>query len=281
MVPRSGTNQAKARSKEAALSSRTGISGVRAVMDQATEEILARLRETGRREPLPWDINHGWCVDWAELACARLPAAVMDEYDDPATGMLHTFVRLNGRCHDAECTEGTEDMTGLPVFASAPPLAAQWAWNDNYRDLTQVEPWYPSYLVIYEELAAAGRYPYDDCFKDRIPDIRARNEDTAIYLLQRLRSLHATQAWLTGHLAAGWRDPGIAGLDGTPARFTGVAEYAIYHPGSHATGLTVNGSGWREWENARLTRRNGSLVVLPGRNRTRGHTVSGKVIVKD
>ena len=250
-------------------------------MEQATAEILGRIRETERPEPLPWDINHGWCVDWAELVCTQVPAAIMDEHDDPATGMLHTFVRLDGRCYDAECTDGTPDVTGLPVFATAPPVTAEWAWTGNHRDLTQVVPWYPQYQVIYRELAVAGRYPYNDSFKDRIPDICGQNEDTAIYLLQKLRSLHETQDMLTARLAAGWRHLAPAELDGKPVRFAGVAEYAIYHAGSHATGLTVEGSGWREWENPRLTRLHSSVMVLPGRNRTNGHITSGKLIVKD
>ena len=258
------------------------ISGARAVMEQATAEVLARIRDTERPEPLPWDICHGWCVDWAKLVCARIPAAVMDEHDDPATGMLHTFVRLGGRCYDAECTGGTPDPAGLPVFASAPPLAAEWEWNNNYRDLTQVEPWYPQYKVIHQELAAAGRYPYNDCFKDRILDIAGEpHEDTAIYLLQMLRSLHETKDKLTQHLAAGWRHLAPAELNGPPVRFAGVAEYAIHHADSHATGLTVTGSGWREWENARVTRLHSSIMVLPGRNRTNGHITSGPLIVKD
>ena len=254
---------------------------VRAVMEQVNEEFLTRIRDTERPEPLPWDINHGWCTDWAKLVCARIPGAVMDEHDGPVIGTIHTFVRLNGRCYDAECIDGTPDVTGLPVFATAPPLTAEWAWNNNYRDLTQVEPWYPQYQVICQELAAAGRYPYNDSFKDRILGIEGEHEDTAIYLLQMLRSLHETQDKLTAHLAAGWRNLDPGELDGKPVRFAGVAEYAISHTGSHATGLTVTGSGWREWGNARLTRLSSSIMVLPGRNRTRGHIASGTVIVKD
>jgi hypothetical protein len=96
-----------------------------------------------------------------------------------------------------------------------------------------------------------------------------------------LCSLHETQDKLTAHRAAGWRNLAPAEMDGQPVRFAGVAEYAIYHTGSHATGLAVTGSGWREWENARLTRLNSSIMVLPGRNRTHGHIASGTLIVKD
>jgi hypothetical protein len=93
----------------------------RAVMEQATAEILRRIRETGRPahpgEPQPWDINRGRCVDWAELVCDRIPGAEMDERDDPHSGMLHTFVVLGGRCYDAECLDGVNDAAGLPCFS--------------------------------------------------------------------------------------------------------------------------------------------------------------------
>jgi hypothetical protein len=55
----------------------------RAVMEEATRQILAQIRETGRPdhpgEPLPWDINRGRCVDWAELVCGQMRVAAMDE----------------------------------------------------------------------------------------------------------------------------------------------------------------------------------------------------------
>ena len=156
-----------------------------------------------------------------------------------------------------------------------------WAWSSDYRDLSQVEEFYPAYLAVYEELRAEGQYPYNDSFKGRIPGIAGPREHTAIYLLQTLRHLHETEATLTEHRAAGWRDFDPARLARGPVRFAGVAEYAIYHAGSSATGLTAGGSGWREWANARLTRYHASMMVLPGRNRTNGHIVSGKLIVKD
>lgn len=94
----------------------------RAVMEQATREILERIRVTGwpiwpGQTPMLWDINHGMCVDWAEFVCDRIPGAVMGEYDDGE--MLHTFVVLGGRYYDAECLDGASDVAGLPVFSGA------------------------------------------------------------------------------------------------------------------------------------------------------------------
>jgi hypothetical protein len=94
----------------------------RAVMEQATAEILARIRRTGwpdhPGEPVPWDINRGRCVEWAELVCDRVPTAVMAEWDDG--DMLHTFVVLRGRNYDADCIDGAADVTELPCFTRPP-----------------------------------------------------------------------------------------------------------------------------------------------------------------
>jgi hypothetical protein len=145
-----------------------------------------------------------------------------------------------------------------------------WAWNNDYKDLGQVEAFYPAYLAVYEQLRAADGYPFNADFKGRIPGIEGPREDTAIYLLQKLRSIRDMEAKVTGHRAAGWRDVDLAELDGGPVRFAGVAEYGWY----------MGGDGFQSWENARLTRHDSSVWVLPGRNRTRGHLVAGKLLVK-
>lgn len=95
-----------------------------AVMAEATRVMLERIREKGwpiqpGQTPLPWDITHGWCVDWAEFVCARIPGAVMAEHDDG--DMLHTFVVLGGRYYDAECPDGVTHVLRLPVFTLPSP----------------------------------------------------------------------------------------------------------------------------------------------------------------
>lgn len=92
----------------------------RAVMEAATKVLLAWTRGQGWPEfdgqPTPRTLNHGRCVDWAELVCARVPGAVLAEWDDPQSELLHTFVVYGGRCYDAECLDGAADVTGLPIF---------------------------------------------------------------------------------------------------------------------------------------------------------------------
>jgi hypothetical protein len=99
----------------------------RMVMEDATRVMLRRIDRRGwpdhpgRAEP--WDINRGECVGWARYVCRSVPGAVMDEYDDSAavddskTDMLHTFVRLDGLCYDAECHDGVPVPTDLPCFS--------------------------------------------------------------------------------------------------------------------------------------------------------------------
>ena len=147
-----------------------------------------------------------------------------------------------------------------------------WTWNKDYKDLGQVEEFYPAYLAVYEPLHAAGQTPYNDLFKGRIPGIEGDREDTAIYLLQQLRSVREMQAQIAEHREAGWRDFDPAEIDGGPVRFAGVAEYC----GTMAA--TVSGNGKTRGSRAMATR---SVMVLAGRARTNGHLAAGKLLVKD
>jgi hypothetical protein len=147
-----------------------------------------------------------------------------------------------------------------------------WTWNNDYKDLGQVEEFYPAYLAVYEELRAAGQYPYNDSFKGRIPGIEGPREDTAIYLLQQLRDVREMEAKIAEHRADGWRDFDPAEVDNGPVRYAGVATYGFY----------VGGHGFQEWTNARLTRYgHSSVMLLRGRARTNGHLMNGKLLVKD
>jgi hypothetical protein len=92
----------------------------RAVMAGATQIVLARLRGRGYPDPEVADINSGRCVDWAELVCGVVAGMIMTEWDDPQSGLLHTFVHWQGRWYDAERLDGTADVTGLPIFSRFP-----------------------------------------------------------------------------------------------------------------------------------------------------------------
>lgn len=114
-----------------------------------------------------------------------------------------------------------------------------FAFNRDYHDTEQVAAFLPAFLEVYEELRAAGKYPYNDSFKGRIPGIEGPDEDTAIYLLQTLKHLQDQDAKIAEYLADGFEH--IESVDEV-TRFSGIVNY----------GFCVGGTGWREWERARL-----------------------------
>jgi hypothetical protein len=146
-----------------------------------------------------------------------------------------------------------------------------WQWNGAYDDLGQVEEFYPAYLAVLEQMRAAGEFPYNDSFRGRVPGIEGPRENTAIYLLQSLRHVRDMEAKVAGYRAAGWRDFDPAEIREVPLRFAGIVEY----------GQCVGGSGWQEWGSAKLAQAGRSVMVLPGRNRTNGHIVAGRLMVRD
>lgn len=146
-----------------------------------------------------------------------------------------------------------------------------WTFNRNYKDLGQVAAFYPAYLAVYEELAAAGKYPYNDEFRGRVAGIEGPAEDSAIYLLQTTRHVREHQARLAAYRADGWRDLDPAEVAAEPVRFAGVVDHSY----------DMSGTGWSEWSNARVARWHSSLMVLPGRARVNGALASGSLLVKD
>lgn len=145
-----------------------------------------------------------------------------------------------------------------------------WTFNRDYKDLGQVEQFYPAYLARYEQLVAAGKYPYNDEFKGCLPGAEGPSEDAAIYLCQTLRSVREMEAQVAALRAAGWRDLEPGELDKGPVRFAGVAQYGWY----------MGGTGLKVWGSARIAQRETYQVVLPGRSRTNGHIVAGKLLVQ-
>lgn len=128
---------------------------------------------------------------------------------------------------------------------------------------------FPTYMAVYEEITAAGHYPYDSSFKGRIPGITGPSEDTAIYLLQGTRHLRELQVQIDAALADGCEP--LDSLD-VETKFSRVIHYGFY----------MGGTGWQEWKNARLIPHDSGSIkaVLPKGKRTHGHYVSGKVLVK-
>lgn len=151
-----------------------------------------------------------------------------------------------------------------------PTITPTFVWDKNYDNHDQVEPFYADYLKVYEELTAAGQYPYNDSFKGRIPGIEGPNEDTAIYMLQNLRSLKDMEAKVTAALEDGFVELAEWPEPGTQTKYATIVAYGFYS----------GGTGWYEWHAGRLMVHNRSLVVIPKGRRTRGNIVTGKVLVK-
>lgn len=83
-----------------------------------------------------------------------------------------------------------------------------WIFNGDFQDLAQIIPFIKAYWTVYDELKAAGKYPYNSCFEGRIPGLEDAlpREETPIYLLQQLRGLVEGHDRLAQILDAGyWR----------------------------------------------------------------------------
>jgi hypothetical protein len=80
----------------------------------------------------PWDINNGFCEEWAWYVVERLQGAELvwldqiaqepemrDTSDPDASyflGPAHCIVRYRSRLYDAECHKGVKNWKSLPVF---------------------------------------------------------------------------------------------------------------------------------------------------------------------
>lgn len=77
------------------------------------------------------------------------------------------------------------------IQAAQATSATPFAWNNSYDDTEQMRPYLDDFNRLHDELEAAGKYPYNDSFKGKIPGVmdapNPRHEDTGIYMLQRLR----------------------------------------------------------------------------------------------
>jgi hypothetical protein len=77
------------------------------------------------QEPRPWDINNGWCEEFAEAVAARVPgSAAIPAYDpelhpvraDGGWDCDHFVVEFAGRFYDAECHSGVDRVRDLPIY---------------------------------------------------------------------------------------------------------------------------------------------------------------------
>lgn len=149
-----------------------------------------------------------------------------------------------------------------------------YVFDRNYRDTEQVRPFLADFLAVHAEIIAAGAYPYNDSFRGRIPGLAGadrKSEDAAIYMLQTLKETDALAVKVAAAVADGCEPMAEAPLE--PMKCERIIQYGWY----------VGGTGWAEWNGARLVAfmdNPRSLAVLPKGKRTRGHLLAGKVLVK-
>lgn len=122
----------------------------------------------------PYEINNGYCYEWAEGILERLRATehqvelweVLFGFGDTT----HAFLRINGKFYDAECHEGVEDHMDLPIFKK---LAANgggrqpvWCIDCNHDITGESRRDVPfEMLVEYDEQNGtnnSGKFPQQD-----------------------------------------------------------------------------------------------------------------------
>lgn len=161
----------------------------------------------------------------------------------------------------------------MPSTDTIPATATPFVFNRDYSDLTQVEPFLPEFVVIFDSLTTGPNdIAYNDDFVGRIPGIAGPDEATAIYLLQSLRRQRVVEAQTEAFLAAGGELLDPATLTVT-TRFTEVAYY----------GFKKNCTGWATWTDARIVPADGArpLALLPKGKRSNGFRLdAGKVLVR-
>ncbi len=143
----------------------------------------------------------------------------------------------------------------------------EFRFNTDYKDTEQVRQFMPAYLRRYAELCEAGKYPYNDSFRGHLGV--TGDEDTAIYLCQRLRDLDEISVKVAAALADGYVPVGQVD---TPIRCSSVIHYGFY----------LGGTGFKEFTDVRLVPGLTDLpAVLPKRARTRSVILlGGKVLAK-
>ena len=148
-----------------------------------------------------------------------------------------------------------------------------WTFDRDYKNLDQVEPFAEAFDARTAELEAAGRFAYNGEYTGRLgPSLAGEGEDTAIYLLQKRKSVRAYQAEMTSRRQDGYVDVPADLLDGTH-RYANITVFGgQYDGGTHGTVTDLEGG--------RVVVRDGKFIgVLPKGKRTHGFAVGSNAVV--
>lgn len=156
-------------------------------------------------------------------------------------------------------------------MTTATESSAPFTFNRDYDDHDQVRPYYDAYLVRRAQIESAGQYPYNDSFRGQIDGLKAateRDEDSAIYMLQKLHQINEDDARLAEFLAAG----GVSADQIKPGEVWrgDVAEKGFYS----------GGTGWNVTCNARLSRDSRGYLVMKEFGKRRGFYLRGAVYIQ-
>ena len=67
---------------------------------------------------MPYEINSGYCFEFAQILRDAFPTAEVFEttFDFGDDWPFHTYTKIRGKYYDAECLGGVETPEELPIF---------------------------------------------------------------------------------------------------------------------------------------------------------------------
>ncbi len=69
----------------------------------------------------PYQINNGYCNEWADTVFEEMAKtdSIVEEWETiwGFSECSHSFIRVDGRFYDAECTMGVNNYMELPIFS--------------------------------------------------------------------------------------------------------------------------------------------------------------------
>lgn len=135
----------------------------------------------------------------------------------------------------------------------------KWEFNKDYKDYGQVDQFYEKFLKMHNDITKAGQYAYNEDFEGKLGIDDARQEKTAIYLLQDSKRDKARKEKINNLLSEGFFQVPFKG-DGI-SRFKKVVQ----------VGTDYSQDSVKEYENARIVFKGGYLYgILPKGNKTKG-----------
>jgi hypothetical protein len=134
-------------------------------------------------------------------------------------------------------------------------------FDNNYHNLEQVKKFYPKFKKLYDEIIERGDYPYNNIFEGKIKEIEGGDEETAIYLLQSLRTQENKNEIIKKLLMDGYSE--IINGDGIK-KFKEIIQ----------VGTDYSKDSINKFEDARIIFKNTlPIFIIPRGNKTKGYNI--------